>query len=483
MGGQKIIECRRWVKGGAIVWVSLSLLITNLLGKEQVEASSPEESYKVTLPALTFLNSVQSSTHFSQQAWSPLPSPVSPLLVQNVFPYQPNPLAAIVAAGLTLTFMALKETGKVDLEGILFLLNSTDLYAGLAGSIQGALAQSGSGYLARRLAKGASSASPKVLKPFLASETSRVLANIVNGLTYTLAVSTGFEYFSQFWKFATKNIEGVSTVTGFFQAPLAVQKAVYSNLMYYSVIDVRMQKRILDSVYNHRILTFEFIMMNVGLYVGAQLGHYLAQKYGTGYPSAVKLGPVLGSVALGMGVQLLPIRLKTAANHKLLEMKINHQKEKVEDLYKLIEGRVNRFDYPPKDVSGVSSYWMKGVDLGADIERLLRAFDILSSLHIQQMNSEYSEVFFSFLLEPFHVLEQKLTTLKKNIQSQKTQSLMSSLQNKNPKEIQDFVLRTYHDRKYFYYYEALLEEAAEGIRSRIQEIQGLQKALHFQTTF
>jgi hypothetical protein len=320
----------------------------------------------------------------AQQAARGGNSQSSSLLIEGVFPYQANPIAAVVAAGLTLAAMSLKETGRVDLNGILFLLNSSDFYAGLIGTMSASTGQKGGVAVSKYLGRAAGKVAPKMIKPLAQNQALQVMGNIINGFTHTLSVSGGYEYFSQFWMVATKSIPEAHTVTGFFKADWATQKRVLLNLAYVSMIDKELQKRILDSVRYHRIETFEFIAMNVGIYVGAQLGSLAARQWAPGNPWARQIGPVAGSVGLGILVQAMPDSWKEYFNAKLIENKIRRVQRKYDRLQETIRAGIKDFYYPSYDVDGMTSYVSSGIDLRRDLDRLVRARHLLSSFRLQK---------------------------------------------------------------------------------------------------
>lgn len=408
--------------------------------------------------------------------------PLSPLLTEGVFPYQSNPVAALISAGLTLAVMSLRETGKVDLDGILFLLNSTDFYAGLAGSISGSTGQSAGKSLVTWLGRSLGKASPEMLQPLAQKEAFKVIGNIVNGFTYTFSVSAGYEVFSQFWKIATKNIPEAHTMTGFFGSPGHVRKRVLLNLLYYTTIDKNLQKKVMDSIYYHRVMTFEFIAMNVGLYVGAQLGNFLAKKYAPGNVWAERLGPVAGSVAGGLLVQLIPDSWKIHFNQGLLNWKIEKQKSRLSDLKATLSRGVRQLQYPDHSESGFSSYWMSGVDLSDDVERVFATRDLLASLLMQQalgkaqgvqpwsdMGDSYREVQSLFeselqeLSKPEPTLESKINEWIK--------------ENKSPSEIQQLSIHEFNSNPKRAYYQLILDEALGRAKEAIVDFEGLQAAL------
>jgi len=408
--------------------------------------------------------------------------PLNPLLTEGVFPYQGNPVAAVISAGLTLAFMSLKETGKIDINGIMFLLNSTDLYVGLAGSAWGSMTQKGAAGVAGMIGRGAQKLAPEMLKPLAQKEALAAVSNIVNGFTYTFSVSAGYEVFSQFWKIATKNIPEARTITGFFQSDSWVKRRVLLNLMYYTIIDKNLQKRVFDSIYYHRVMTFEFIAMNVGLYVGAQLGSFVTKKYMPGNVWAQRLGPTVGSITGGVLAQMIPNSWKFHFNDNLLSRKISGNEARLKELQSRIKQGINDRLYPARSNRGTASYWMSGFDLEDDIERIFATRDLLMSFYMQralssgapqqiwtQVNDSYSEVQTNFesQLEDLSVPEATL--------SAKIQEWIA--ENKTPEEIQRLSTDEFKANPKREYYKNLLNDAVDRSNDSLDEIIGLQAAV------
>ncbi|MDB5039093.1 MAG: hypothetical protein JWQ35_2621 [Bacteriovoracaceae bacterium] len=376
-----------------ILSISLVFGSTNLLVKGSIEASSPEEMHENDSPPSSLIPvgyTANADVDFSgvgtlnKESTSPHRM-VSPMVASGLISFQPSPLSSIISAAFIMAVMTLKETGKVDLEGLGYILNSTDFYAGVAGSVVGSITHKPTmQVLELALSRGAAS-SPRVLKPILTSSAAKQIGNIVNGFTYTLALTAGFESFSQVWKVATRNIPEASTVAGFVRCDRLRKIQVAQNLLYNTLLDQNMQKRIISSVWNHRILTFEFIATNIAMYVGGQLGRFVAEKYAAKTPWLNRLGPALGSISGGLLIQALPRSWTDAANEQLVEWKLNsHKKRLEEDLMRIEEGIKNRF-YPTED-SPVTGYFMRGIDLQSDIERVLRERDMIASLQTQKLS-------------------------------------------------------------------------------------------------
>ena len=386
-----------------ILGVSLSLMTAKVMAQGQVEISSPEESFNQSLPGLGLL---------PREAW-PEMGPVldlgmfdkslindpalksnaglNPLLAPGIFAYQIDPISTFLAAGIILAIQSKRETGKVDVDAIWMLLNSTDLYAGWAGSLSAAITQRGA---KNGLQLAARKLIPGFYEQLTQKELYKIFNNIIGGFTYTLSVSSGFEYFSQFWKLSTAGVEHVHTVSDLLTAPRKDILPVLQNLMNY-VLDPNVQKRIASSVYNHRILTFEFIAMNIGMYLGIAVGDEIAKKFGPQTPVGKKeivirtltdyFGRVLGGVAGGLIVQLTPDVIRVKVNRSLLDYKIWRQEKFLKKDMARIRGGIANSLYPPKDAAGVGSFFFTQMNLQSDVERVSRAVDMLDSLLMQKM--------------------------------------------------------------------------------------------------
>ena len=450
-----------------------------LLGREpRFRDNSPQN----VEPPKVAVGSLPSAISFQPGAPTPQQAPLSPLLTQGVFPYQANPIAAVISAGLTLAVMSLKETGKVDMESILFLLNSTDFYAGLAGSISGARGQQAGKSLLSWLAGGVKKSAPEMLEPLAQKEALKVVKNIVDGFTYTFSVSAGYEVFSQFWKIATKNIPEAHKMTGFLGSPMHVKKRVLLNLLYYTVMDKGLQKRVIDSVYHHRIMTFEFIAMNVGIYVGAQLGNFVAKKYMPGNVWAERLAPAVGSVTGGVLVQLIPDSWKSHFNHQLLSWKISSNRNRLKELEETLSRGINKTSYPSYSVSGVASYWMSGVDLEDDIERMFAKRDMLSSLLMQEaMANGQSIQPWRDMRETYETVQSFLISEIKNLDKAEanaaSQIALWITEGKSPVEIQQLSTQDMRANPKRVYYRIILSDAYLRAKEAIEDFNGLEAAL------
>lgn len=463
---------------------------------EESEMSSPEEE----LPSSQSLQGIEEPSDSSSLGLGEIPSAgqafdpkvgavgdpqisansriASPLLTSNVFPYQSNPIAAVITAGLTLAFMSLKETGKVDMDGILFLLNSADFYAGIAGSVSSSWGQKGTASLLQALGRGATKLAPEMLTPLAANGALQTVGNIINGFTYTLSVTGGYEIFSQFWKISTKNIPEARKVSDFLKAPGHIQKRALLNLMYYTMMDPNLQKRVIDSIKYHRVMTYEFITMNVGLYIGAQLGNFLANKYAPGNVWAKRLAPIAGGTAMGTLFQMIPDSWKEYFNQELLDVKLSWAKDRLDEDMEALNHSLAAYAYPPKDASGRASYFMRGVDLESDIERVFRTRDLLSTLLIQNgtAHAQKAEMWIpvgesqtkvvDFFNTQYEGLQKPLPGISERIDQW-------LLENRSSEEIQYLSAREFRVEPKVVYYLLLMDEAKSRAKQELEEFNAL----------
>jgi len=366
-----------------VLTVSVSLCgspYANVLAKSPAVASSPEDRNEVRQLGFDPFEGKGASIMTPIANTSPIRSRsdsaagFQPLLTEGVFPYQLDPVSAVFSAILTMAVMTYKETGKIDLQGILELMNSTDFYAGVAGSLSAGFGQKGaakgvgklSDFIVKKASSGGSLPYPKTAAAI------KTLGNVLNGITYMVAVTGGFEYFSQFWKIATKDVPEAHKVTDFVRSSMDTKRLVAMNLLYYTVIDQNMRKRILDSVKYHRIMTFEFIATNVALYVGYQLGTFLASHYGVDNPFTAYVIKAASSASAGVLVQLVPEAFKTGVNSWLLDKKITWKTEALDENLQEIATQTLGARYPTTSV------------MERDLEAVYRDRDMLSSLRIQR---------------------------------------------------------------------------------------------------
>jgi len=422
------------------------------------------------------------STQFkSDAAEDSVAQPMSPLVTQGIFPYQTNPIAAVIAAGVTLAAMSLKETGSVDVDSILFLLNSTDFYAGLIGTVSGSMGQRGGKSLVSMLGRGLDKLAPSMMEPLRQKEALKVVGNIVNGFTYSFSVSAGYETFSQFWKIATRNIPEAHKMTDFLSSPMHVKKRVALNLLYYSVLDKNLQKRVLDSVWNHRIMTFEFIAMNVGLYVGAQLGNYIAMTKFPTSPWAKRVAPIAGSIGLGVLIQMMPDSWKEYFNAGLLDWKIARQTARLQELEESIMRGIKNMDYPPESVAGMASYFASGVDLTDDVERLIGVRDLLVSLQMQKWLAHPEEAQLAAGMQNNYVGVLEMMDDGLNAVTQPRISFAAQIdewvkERKSPEDIQRLSARFFQSDPKRAYYSLVLDAARDRVQKDFDEFLAFQKA-------
>lgn len=397
-----------------IFLVSLSLGKAKVMAQGSIEISSPEETVQSSLSGFdhsagqanrlesrvpkrslaSFLPVITEGAMDEAIGVDPLfekELQANPLVNPGVFPYQIDPVSAFVAAAVTLAIQSFRETGQVDMKAVGRLLNSTELYAGVLGSASAAV-------LRRGLLEGgkavAQSQLPNLTATLSSSQLMRILGHITNGLTYTVAVGGGFEIFSHFWKLTIADVENVSKVSDLLKMEQKDFKSLMANFLNY-LADSRVRKRIYDSVWNHRVLTYEFISMNIGLYMGIFAGDLIAKRIWPGLSAADKLGlkqrmqryfaRTLGGIFGGVVVQFTPSFIKVGVNRQLLGWKISNKRAALDRVIESIQyGLANQL-YPATSNSGFGSYLMTQMDLGADIERLSRELDNLNSLYMQQL--------------------------------------------------------------------------------------------------
>lgn len=397
--------------GFGVVWVSLSLLLAAKVTAEGPEKkSSPEESLKYSLPGSGLLPQDSWGTMIPSNNAGAFQSALeadpeiaalfktSTLTNPGVYPFQVDPISAFVAAGLTLAVQSYLETkaetgqGRINVDAIWLLLNSTDFYAGVLGSGVAAYTkrsvQDGLGFVAKK-------AAPNLVKKLSKSALVRIFNNIIGGFSYTLAVSSGFQYFTYFWQVSTAGVDNVNTVSDLMNKAAGHDvRAVLQNLMN-NVVDPNLQKEIASSIYNHQILTFEFISMNVGLYLGLVAGDLIAKKVTKKTPANKKqvwvkrlqtyFARVLGGTTFGVAVTLIPRSFKVSINKALLDYKISRYEDKLEaDVNRLLAGLEHQ-TYPPEHRPGVGSFFMSQMNLGDDIDRINRRVKMLTSFQLQRL--------------------------------------------------------------------------------------------------
>jgi len=384
--------------------VSLAFGLTKSMAEGSLERSSPEEPKPKSLPGLRFqtkevwptivpleaFKGDQQSQGLSgiQSGWSP-----------GVAPYQVNPITAILAAGIVVSVQSLKEEGRIDSKALWRLFNSTDLYAGYVGAVSANRGREagiqGAKTVVQKLA-------PNAFKDFGRNQAALLFGNVMNAFSYTLAVSSGFEYFSQFWRLAIKDIPNVSRVSDLAHISGTDMTRVLSNLLQYA-INPEIQRRILSSIKYHRIYTFDFIAMNMGLFVGVFVGDQIAQRIGPKASAETKklwsqkltreLGRLLGGVLGGVSIQFVPDSLKMRVNESLLNWKIGNVKKDLNALMAKMDDQIQARKYPSFHAASLASFWYSGVNLQSDVHRVNRTRDLLYSLYAQKyflvgMNSD-----------------------------------------------------------------------------------------------
>lgn len=391
MGLARVLVC---------IWISLSWMAANVEAQGSVEISSPEETIETSLPSLslppsslpTMLPALGTSSGRSPFAKEVVGADAVPISFgAGAFPYQIDPISAFISAAVVMAVQSLREQGKINPAMIAALLNNSDYYAGVVGAFSGAVAQKGlkvsTNYLAGRFA-------PKMIESIAKNRAAIYFTNIVSGITFTLSVGSGFEYFSQFWKLACHGVEGVSTVSGFLNAPVESRLAVINNLYKY-IFMKDVQKRIMNSVLYNRILTFEFIAMNVAMYLGAVTGGLIAERaLGKLAPGAARawsrvltdyFAKVFGGVVFGVAIQFIPDGFRLGVNRELVSWKLGRAKSSLHEKLALIEEGIRRRRYPfaivSRDAGGDSS----SDPLVRDFASLFRTRDLIISMEIQRL--------------------------------------------------------------------------------------------------
>jgi len=381
--------------------VSLAFGPTKSIAEGSIERSSPEEPKPKSLPGLRFKNDEAFQTKEAWPTLIPLEAFKSDQQSQGlagiqtawspgVAPYQVNPITAILAAGIVVSVQSLKEDGRIDPKALWRLFNSTDLYAGYVGAVSANSGREAGIQGAKSLAK---KIAPNAFKDFGKSQAALLFGNLMNAFTYTLAVSSGFEYFSQFWRLATKDIPNVSKVSDLFEASSTDFTRVFSNLFQY-VINPEIQRRILSSIKYHRVYTFDFIAMNLGLFVGVFVGDQIASRIGPKASAETKklwsqkltreMGRLLGGVLGGVSIQFVPETFKMRVNEGLLHWKISNVKNDLKELINKMNDYVQSKKYPPYHAVSAASFWYEGVNLQSDVHRVIRTRDLLYSLYAQK---------------------------------------------------------------------------------------------------
>jgi len=394
-------------------WISLSWMAANVEAQGSVEISSPEESIESSLPSLSLppsslptmlpaLGTPTGSNPFTKGEAN-LTGDNSTQTVNfapGAFPYQIDPISAFMSAAVVMAVQSLREQGKVNPRAIAALLNNSDYYAGMVGAAIAAGTQKGlkmtTNALAARFA-------PKVVESIAKNRATTYFTNIVSGITFTLSVGAGFEYFSQFWKMAcigaeAQGVKNVHTVTGFLNASVEDRLTVINNLYKY-IFMKDVQKRIMNSVLYNRILTFEFIAMNVAMYLGAVTGGLIAERaLGKLAPGAARtwarffteyFAKVFGGIVFGTAIQFIPDGFRLGVNRQLVSGKLAFEKRSLRRKLEKIEDGIRMRHYPVIEESKgfVDGFAQESSNdpLANDLAGVFRSRDLIVSMEIQRL--------------------------------------------------------------------------------------------------
>lgn len=423
-------------------------------------------------------NSKDASNDLSKNI--PAKNLVSPLLLTpGVFPYQPNPIAAIIAVGVTEAVMSLKEGRGINVSGIADVLNSTRFYYGLIGSSSAALTEYGGSSLIKLIGKYGA---PQIY----ANQSVSFWAGMINGFTYLFATASGFEYFSDIWAHATLKIPECQTMSGFYHARPSRRSQVMMNLFNYYMVDPNMQQRIINSVFYHRILTFEFISTQIAIFAGHMIGLLIAEKYKDApflKRYLIRLGYTASiSALLGLLIQFLtPNAVKNKANSELLSMKTWMVERDFNSALRNLDDGVRRKVYPVAEL-GWKGFWRAQKNLQSDIDWVLQQMDLLSSLRLQQALYQDGDRK-NFTENVLADQEKAAALLAKIIQElpDGTEPVEAKIkdwinENRSPEEIENLSsdLTALSQAKF---YKVLLEAGLNRAEERQTEIRGLTNAL------
>lgn len=389
--------------------VSLSIGLTKIVAQDSVEISSPEESVEKALPSFGLIPRQSRSPY---QIAGPfdlgvLDEPLddapeikgemmaNPLLVNGLFPvkvktYKVDPLSTFLAAAITLSIQSLRETGHVDPDAIIRLLDSTDLWAGIIGTGVGAYTKEGIDIGVQKVFSGLS---PHTVASLSNQTALRFLGEFINGVTYTFAVSSGFEYFSQFWKLCTEGVENVSRVSDIVHAERKDINPVIENLKTY-FFDAGMQKRILASIRDNRIMTFEFMATNLALFAGVFIGDQIAKRIGPEVPNGFRqvwakrlkqyFARILGGVVAGVVVEFIPDGVRVSVNKRILNWQIARKMRSLDARLADLQYGLAHELYPIKDPSELLGIVAPDFNLLSDLDRVSRMLDSLNSMYMKQ---------------------------------------------------------------------------------------------------
>ena len=161
-----------------------------------------------------------------------------------------------------------------------------------------------------------------------------------------------------------------------------------------------------------------------------------------------------------------------------MEFKISQQQEKLRAMVKTIRERVDHRLYPITYSSGMSSagYWMRGLNLASDIDRLFRAWDMLESLQGQRLAWHgYDQQLLTGAAQSFDQIQIDVKTIydvvKLRAKHPAERNITKLLkEGKSPQEIQDEIFRSYSPQASDRYYESLLQGAVEQADLRFQQM-------------
>jgi len=393
------------------ICVSLSLLAAKVIAQGPVEKSSPEEFIENSPPGLGLLTPGSWATYQSALDSGPFTQALTkdpeleamfranPLTVSGVLPYRPDPISTFIGAAIILAIQSMQEKGSVDVDAIYELLNSTELYAGLLGSGTLAWTRWRSG---QAITWAGKKVAPDMIKSISKYQLTKILNHIVGAVTYAVAVSGGYEYFTGFWKLSTQGVENVSTMTDLFAE---FKNGNYKNSVYpvlenlkIYLLDPNTRSRVASSIYNHRILTYEFIAMNIALYVGMVAGDIIFQKLGPQNPvgRGAKIwrglidyfGRSMGGLVGGIMVQFTPKFIKVAVNESLLDYKVKKQREKLRLKIAQLRWNVQNAVYPSATNMTFQAASNIGLDFQSDVENVAAQYDLVNSLLMNELMLE-----------------------------------------------------------------------------------------------
>lgn len=477
--------------------ISLPVWSAKAIAEGSVEKSSPEETKPSFLPGLRAFPKEVWPTIIPMNKWESMASAQGMTGIQTTWapgtsPYQVNPITAIMAAGITLAIQSLREQGRIDHQALWRLLNSTDFYAGIAGSILSNSAKDGAVSGTRKLIGRFTPNTAQAFKDFGSAQKLQLFGNIINAFSYTFAVTAGFEYFSQFWKLATRNVPNVSKVSDLRNASKSDLIRVFSNLFQY-FMHADIQKRIISSVKYHRVYTFEFIAMNVGLFVGVFVGDQIAKRIGPKASEATKkgmaqkltleLGRFLGGISGSIAIQFISDGFKVRVNSALLDWKINKVRDDLTGLMAQMDAGMRYKYYPPYHDAGWGSFFSTQINLLSDVRRLIRTRDLLYSLYAHKF----------FLVGTDDELLEQIASEQDEINKRMTswisrtgamgptsseEALDRTLKESSPRMIENQIHDDIHRDEYHRHYGLVLNAGWQSLNSSYQDFEDFIVSLH-----